>query len=87
MRKLIEQPFWLDTSDPHQIRSAIQICLTQTHLSPSVRGCPGPRTAVGPKSGKGRLGLSAVQRVVTDGISLEQAVDEAIVRIKQILSE
>jgi len=29
----------------------------------------------------------AVQRVVTDGISLEQAVDEAVARIKQILSE
>jgi multiple sugar transport system substrate-binding protein len=30
---------------------------------------------------------SAVQRVVTDGISAEQAVDEAIARIKQILAE
>jgi hypothetical protein len=29
----------------------------------------------------------AVQRVVTDGISPEQAVDEAIARIKQILNE
>jgi hypothetical protein len=29
----------------------------------------------------------AVQRVVTDGIGPEQAVDEAIARIKQILSE
>jgi multiple sugar transport system substrate-binding protein len=31
MRKLVEQPFWLDTSDPHRIRSATQI-LTRTHL-------------------------------------------------------
>jgi hypothetical protein len=30
---------------------------------------------------------SAVQRVVSDGITPEQAVDEAIARIKQILSE
>ena len=29
----------------------------------------------------------AVHRVVADGISPEQAVDEAIARIKQILSE
>ena len=29
----------------------------------------------------------AVHRVVTEGISPEQAVDEAIARIKQILSE
>ena len=30
---------------------------------------------------------SAVQRVVTDGISPEQALDEAIARIKEMLSE
>jgi hypothetical protein len=30
---------------------------------------------------------NAVHRVVADGISPEQAVDEAIARIKQILSE
>jgi hypothetical protein len=29
----------------------------------------------------------AVHRVVTDGITPEQAVDEAIVRIKEILAE
>ena len=29
----------------------------------------------------------AVHRIVTEGISPEQAVDEAIARIKQILSE
>jgi hypothetical protein len=31
MRKLVEQPYWLDTSDPHRMRAAIQI-LTQPHL-------------------------------------------------------
>jgi multiple sugar transport system substrate-binding protein len=30
---------------------------------------------------------NAVHRVVTEGITPEQAVDEAIARIKQILSE
>ena len=25
MRKLVEQPFWLDTSDPHRMRAAVQI--------------------------------------------------------------
>ena len=30
---------------------------------------------------------NAVHRVVTDGLSPEQAVDEAIARIKQILAE
>jgi hypothetical protein len=31
MRKLVEQPFWLDTSDPHRMRAAIQI-LTRTSI-------------------------------------------------------
>ena len=25
MRKLVEQPFWLDPSDPHRMRAAIQV--------------------------------------------------------------
>jgi multiple sugar transport system substrate-binding protein len=31
MRKLVEQPFWLDPTDPHRMRGAIQI-MTQPHL-------------------------------------------------------
>jgi hypothetical protein len=31
MRKLVEQPFWLDTSDPHRMRAGVQM-LTRTHL-------------------------------------------------------
>jgi multiple sugar transport system substrate-binding protein len=31
MRKLVEQPFWLDPSDPHRLRAAVQI-LTKSHL-------------------------------------------------------
>ena len=34
-----------------------------------------------------RLGAKAVHRVAAEGISPEQAVDEAIARIKQILAE
>jgi multiple sugar transport system substrate-binding protein len=34
-----------------------------------------------------RVWGNAVPRVVTDGISPEQAVDQAIARVKQILSE
>ena len=30
MRKLVEQPFWLDPSDPHRMRAAMQI-LTHPH--------------------------------------------------------
>jgi multiple sugar transport system substrate-binding protein len=83
MRKLVEQPFWLDPSDPHRIRSAIQI-LTRTHL-PLYMGIQDHERQSGPIWQK--VWGSAVQRVVTDGISAEQAVDEAIARIKQILAE
>jgi hypothetical protein len=34
-----------------------------------------------------RVWAKAIHRVVTEGISPEQAVDEAIARIKEILSE
>ena len=83
MRKLVEQPFWLDTSDPHRIRSAIQI-LTRTHF-PMYMDVQGHERQSGPIWQN--VWGSAVQRVVTDGISPEQAVDEAITRIKEILSE
>jgi multiple sugar transport system substrate-binding protein len=83
MRKLVEQPFWLDTSDPHRLRSAIQV-LTRTHL-PLYLGVQDHERQSGPIWQN--VWGSAVQRVVTDGINAEQAVDEAIARIKQILSE
>jgi multiple sugar transport system substrate-binding protein len=81
MPALLQAPFWLDPSDPHRMRSAMQV-LTQ------------PRSynyAV--VSGDWRHSEAyyawpeAVQRVAADGISPEQAVDEAISRINQILAE
>jgi multiple sugar transport system substrate-binding protein len=88
MPKLLDAPFWLDPSDPHRMRSAMQL-LTQPHSY-----------GYAAASGDWRLNRSlpwseeggdpwpeAVHRVVTDGISPEQAVDEAIARIKQILAE
>jgi multiple sugar transport system substrate-binding protein len=84
MRKLVEQPFWLDPTDPHRMRAAIQI-LTRPHYNPT----PGVRDNEW-RSGpiwQENLWANAVHRVATEGITPEQAVDEAIVRIKQILSE
>ncbi len=83
MRKLVEQPFWLDPSDPHRMRAAMQT-LTHPHL-----------TNVGVRDNEWRSSQAyeenvwgkAIHRVVAEGISPEQAVDEAIARIKQILSE
>ena len=83
MRKLVEQPFWLDPSDPHRMRGAIQI-LTQPHLMDmDVRDNEWRSGPIWDENVWGK----AVHRVVADGISPEQAVDEAIARIKQILSE
>ena len=84
MRKLVEQPFWLDPSDPHRMRAAMQM-LTRTHQynGEGVRDNEWRSSRIF----KEEIWGNAVHRVVTQGISPEQAVDEAIARIRQILSE
>jgi multiple sugar transport system substrate-binding protein len=83
MPKLLQAPFWLDPGDPHRMRSAMQL-LTRPRaynylvVSGDLRHQQVGQEAVWPK---------AVHRVVTEEIGPEQAVDEAIARIKQILSE
>jgi hypothetical protein len=47
---VLDQPFWLDPTDPHRMAAMMQV-------------------------------------VAADGIRPKQAVDEAIARIKQVLSE
>jgi multiple sugar transport system substrate-binding protein len=83
MRQLIDQPFWLDPKDPHRMRAAMQI-LTRPHQVD--RGVPDKEWQSHRIWGENVWG-KAIHRVVTDGITPEQAVDEAIARIKQILSE
>ena len=81
--KLRDQPFWLDPSDRHRMASVMQ--LASRPLAHSYAAV----------SGNWRHDMveqeyvwaTAIHRVVTEGISPEQAVDEAIARIKQILSE
>ena len=83
MPKLLDQPFWLDPSDPHRMASVMQV---------ASRPLAHNYAAV---SGDWRHGLvkqehvwaKAINRVAAEGISPEQAVDEAIARIKQILAE
>jgi multiple sugar transport system substrate-binding protein len=84
MRKLVEQPFWLDPSDPHRMHAAIQI-LTRPHQysGEGVRD----NELRSDRIGEEEIWGNAVHRVAADGISPEQAIDEAIARIKQILSE
>ena len=83
IRALLDQPFWLDPSDRHHMAAAIQAKTRPITYQ------------YGPASGdlrhdriyKERVWAKAIHRIVTEGISPEQAVDEAIARIKQILAE
>jgi multiple sugar transport system substrate-binding protein len=83
IRKLTEQPFWLDPTDPHRMRAAIQILSRPHHISLEVRDSEWRSGQIWEENVWG----NAVHRVVTENISPEQAVDEAIARIKQILAE
>jgi multiple sugar transport system substrate-binding protein len=82
MPKLREGPLWLDPSDPHRMAAVMQIASRPTQYEYGV-------------TGNWRYDLvwqelvwaKAVHRVAAEGISPEQAVDEAIARIKQILAE
>ena len=85
MSKLLEQPFWLDPSDPHQMASVMQMTkrsLAREYAYDAISGNLRHRL-VNQETVWGK----AVHRVAADGISPEQAVDEATARIKQILSE
>jgi multiple sugar transport system substrate-binding protein len=80
---LLDQPFWLDPSDQHHMAAVMQaesrrLAHDYTVASGDLRHDQIINEAVWGK---------AIYRVVTEGISPEQAVDEAIARIKQILSE
>jgi multiple sugar transport system substrate-binding protein len=85
-RKLLDQPFWLDPSDPHRLRSAVQT-MTRPHIS--TYGLDRGQLARLERKGFDVWGLerTTVHRVAADGLSPEQATDEAISRVKQLLSE
>jgi multiple sugar transport system substrate-binding protein len=83
MPKLLDAPFWLDPSDRHRMAAVMQIASRpMQHDYATV-------------SGDWRYNLvwqekvwgKAIHRIVTKDITPAQAVDEAIARIKQILSE
>jgi multiple sugar transport system substrate-binding protein len=83
MPKLLEQPFWLDPSDRHHMASAIQF-LTGPRAHNYTVASGDPRHLV--VDGE-RVWAKAIHRVAAESLTPEQAVDEAIARIKQILSE
>jgi multiple sugar transport system substrate-binding protein len=83
MPKLLDAPFWLDPSDRHKMASVMQVSSRTTlHNFAATSGNWRHELVdaefVWPK---------AIHRVVAEGVSPEQAVDEAIARIKQILAE
>jgi multiple sugar transport system substrate-binding protein len=83
MPALLETPFWLNPGDPHRMRSAMQF-LTRPRSSyyPAISGDWRYN-----KMDQEDVWEKAIQRIVTEGITAEQATDEAIGRVKQILSE
>jgi multiple sugar transport system substrate-binding protein len=80
---LLDQPFWLDPSDPHRMASVMQ--LSSRPLAHDFAQALGNwrHDVVWQEF----TWAKAIHRVAADGISPEQAVDEAIARIKEMLSE
>ena len=83
MPKLRDAPFWLDPSDPHLMSAVMQIASRPTQYDYAAISGDRRYDLILDE----RIWPNAIQRVVTENISPEQAVDEAIARIKQILSE
>jgi multiple sugar transport system substrate-binding protein len=83
MPALLEAPFWLDKSDRHRMRSALQL-LTRPRAVSYVPSSGNWRHS---KVDQEKVWAKAVHRVVTEGITPEQAVDDAIARVKAILGE
>jgi multiple sugar transport system substrate-binding protein len=81
MTVLLDQPFWLDPRDPHKMAGVIQLRNRPLAIDPS---------RIDPRFERiytERVWAKAVHRVAVERISPERAVDEAIARTKQLLSE
>ncbi len=83
MSALVDQPFWLDPSDPHRMASVMQVSSRPMQHDYAVASGNWRHQLVNQQ----HVWAGAIHRVVTEGISSEQAVDEAIARIKQLLRE
>ena len=83
MPKLLDAPFWLDPSDPHRMASVMQVASRPMQYDYATVSGDWRYDLIWQE----RVWEKAIHRIVTEGISPEQAVDEAIARIKEILSE
>jgi multiple sugar transport system substrate-binding protein len=81
--KLRDAPFWLDPSDRHRMSAAMQIASRPMQYDYT--------TVTGDlrydSIWQDLTWAKAIHRIVSENVSPEQAVDEAITRIKQILAE
>jgi multiple sugar transport system substrate-binding protein len=82
MPKLLDAPFWLDPRDPHRIRSVMQLLTRPQSRSYVALTGDWRHSKVGQD-----VWPKAIHSVATGELTSEQAVDEAIARAKQILSE
>ena len=80
MPKLLDSPFWLDPSDRHRMAAAMQIASRPLAYCAA---CDWRYELVWEEL----TWAKAIHRVAAEGISPEQAVDEAIVRIKEMFGE
>jgi multiple sugar transport system substrate-binding protein len=80
MPKLLDSPFWLDPSDRHRMAAVMQIASRPTGYCAA---CDWRYELVWEEL----TWAKAIHRVAAEGISPEQAVDEAIVRIKEMFGE
>jgi multiple sugar transport system substrate-binding protein len=79
MPALLDTPFWQDSKDPHRTAAVAQLGQSVAASYPNLN----------PKYGQvdeEAVWEKAVQRIAADGVSPEQAADEAIARIEQILA-
>jgi multiple sugar transport system substrate-binding protein len=83
MQKLIDQPFWLDPSDRHRMAAVMQVSLGAPSYDYTVALGDWRHDTIWQEFTWGK----SIHRVAAEGISPEQAVDEAIARIKEILAE
>jgi multiple sugar transport system substrate-binding protein len=80
---LLDSPFWLDPSDRHHM-----IAVIQAKTRPAAHDYTVASGEIGHEEVFNQsVWDNAIHRIVTENISPEQAVDEAIARIKQILAE
>ncbi len=83
MPALLEAPFWSDPGNRHRMVSTMQFLNRPRSHSYTAASGEWRHQLVDVEG----IWPKAIHRVVTDGLSPEQATDEAIARIKQLLSE